>query len=145
LSVRAGLIYVMAVTVAIGGCGGEDDDGKAKPSREAAQSGSDDYENPPFTARVEITKNGYRPKHVRILVGGRVTFVNMDKEDGHTAETEDLPEGPSDNNEFDTHTLTWEEPYTITFHKPEKVTYFDSFDTRTRGTVEAVPKYDTQE
>ena len=96
--------------------------------------------NPPFKARVEITKDGYRPRHVRILVGGQVTFVNMDKTQAHTAETKDLPDGESDNNEFDTHSLRWEEPYTITFHKPEEVTYYDSLSDFS-GTVEAVPKY----
>ena len=42
------------------------------------------------------------PRHVRILVGGTVTFVNVDKTESHTAETVDLPEGITDNNEFDT-------------------------------------------
>lgn len=131
----------MAVAVTIGGCGGGDDGKADEPGGDAAQSASGDYVNPPFTARVEITKDGYRPKHVRILVGGRVTFVNMDRTESHTAETDDLPDGPSDNNEFDTHTLTWEEPYTITFHKPEKVSYHNSLEPGMSGTVEAVPKY----
>jgi plastocyanin len=110
-------------------CGDDGDSGTAKPSG---------AKNPPFTARVEITETGYHPRHVRILVGGRVTFVNLDESGSHTAETGDLPERATDNNEFDTHTLTWEEPYTVTFHKPEKVEYHDSLNPEMTGTVEAV-------
>lgn len=116
--------------LAAAGCG---DDGPDRPA-------ANDPRNPPFEARVEITDAGYRPKHVKILVGGSVTFVNMDRRNVHTAETEDLPDGPSDSNEFDTHSLTWEEPYTVTFHKPEKVTYRNSLDPDMTGTVEAVVK-----
>lgn len=127
LSSRAVLTCLALSAAVIAGCGGT---GKSK----------DSDKNPPFRARVEITKEGYRPRHVKILVGGSVTFVNLDKSSDHTAETGDLPDGASDNNEFDTHTLTWEEPYTVTFHKPEVVEYYSSFDSEMRGTVEAVIK-----
>ncbi len=137
---------MLLLIAAIAGCGGDDDGGGGKAGEaNTPSSASADYENPPFKARVEITKDGYRPKNVRILVGGSVTFVNMDDSRGHTAETGDLDgedpgEALTDNNEFDTHTLTWEEPYTVTFHKPEKVLFYDSFNPSTRGTVEAVSK-----
>jgi plastocyanin len=133
LSVRAGLIC--AVLVVVAGCGGGDDGEDAGSST----SPSKRYENPPMHARVEITSKGYKPRHVRILLGGTVTFVNVDRTSPHTAETANLPEGLSDNNEFDTHSLSWEEPYTITFHKPETIDYFDSFS-EMKGTVEAVAK-----
>lgn len=147
LNVRAGLICAVLLGAAFAGCGGDDDDGGKATANDGASTAaqSDDSGNPPLHARVEITKNGYKPRNVRILVGGTVTFVNVDRT-AHTAETQDLgggandPEAVTDNNEFDTHTLVWEEPYTITFHKPEKVEYHDAFSEMT-GTVEAVPKY----
>jgi len=134
MGVRAWLTWVVLAIAVLAGCG-EDDE--PEPNRGAASSG---YENPPFTARVEITKDGYRPRDVRILVGGRVTFVNVDASEIHTAQTADLPDGPSDDNEFDTHSLTWEEPYTVTFHKPGKIVYYNSLEHGMKGTVEAVPK-----
>jgi plastocyanin len=137
VSVRASLTcIVLLLSALVVGCG-DDDDGATAQVGNAPDSG--DSKNPPMKARVEITKSGYRPRHVRILVGGTVTFVNMDR-DPHTAETGDLPEGLSDNNEFDTHVLTWEEPYTVYFHKPETVEYRSSLDPEMIGTVEAVPK-----
>ncbi len=131
MNVRMGLTCIAAVVGASIGaaCGDDGEDGTTKQRK---------VKNAPFTARVEITKDGYRPRHVKILVGGRVTFVNVDTMRNHTAETGDLPERRTDNNEFDTHTLTWGEPYTITFHKPEKVEYHDSFNPEMTGTVEAV-------
>src|SRR6476646_5339756 len=96
--------------VAVAGCGGSDEEPAAKAR---------DSRNPPSKARVVMTKTGYHPKHVRILVGGQVTWVNLDKSAPHTAGTDDLGKSLTDTNEFDTHTLTWEEPYTITFHNPE--------------------------
>ncbi len=137
--VRLAWLAVLVLAVALAaGCGDSDgDDGKASSDASAAASTEGD---PPFRARVEITKDGYKPRHVRILVGGTVTFVNVDKEGTHTAETGDISTTTlTDSNEFDTHTLTWEEPYTITFHKPESVKYYDSFSDMT-GTVEAVPR-----
>ena len=147
MSVRVGLICTLLSVAALTACGGDgDDDGKpaAAASRPDYLKG---YENPPMHARVEITPRGYRPKHTKVLLGGTVTFVNLDKRQSHTAETKDLPGGDddpeavTDNNEFDTHTLMWEEPYTITFHKPEKVAYFDSLS-NFKGTVDTLPKID---
>lgn len=125
---------------AVGCGGGENDDGLdagALARFEAAFRGGG--ENPPFKTRVIITDEGYHPKHVRILVGGSVTFVNLDRVP-HTAETGSIREGLTDSNEFDTHTLAWEEPYTVVFHKPEKVEYHSSLDPDMKGTVEAVTK-----
>jgi len=134
---------MLAAAIGAGAGCGDDEGGK---SAEAAKADTDTLtfpeglENPPMHARVEMTKDGYKPKHTKILVGGTVTFVNMETTGSYTAETGDLPDGLSDNNEFDTHTLTWEEPYKVYFHKPEKVTYYNSFDSTMRGTVTAVPK-----
>ena len=139
MSGGAGLTFMLLLGAAITCCGGDDGAGGAKPESDD-RSAAADYENPPMHARVEITQKGYKPKHTRILVGGTVTFVNVDETESHTAETEDLPEGLSDNNEFDTHTLTWEEPYTVTFHKPEKVTFHNSLEPGMSGTISAVPK-----
>jgi plastocyanin len=133
-------LAAVAVTVAVVvGCGDDEDasgDNKATSASEAT-------ENPPMHARVEITKDGYKPRHLTILVGGTVTFVNVNKTRWNNAKTGDLPDVATDTNEFNTHTLTWEEPYKIYFHKPEKVTYFNALDSEMTGTVEAVPKVDT--
>jgi plastocyanin len=138
LSIRVVLTGVVLLAAALTGCG---DDGDASP-------GGDDGASPPFETRVEITEDGYEPRDVRVLVGGSVTFVNMDRTQSHTAETGDLDGlppgqvGATDNSEFDTHTLTWEEPYTVTFHKPGKVTYHSSFNQRMTGTVDVVTRTD---
>jgi plastocyanin len=132
---RAATTLGILIVLVGAACGSDDGDGDGRTT-----AGGGDARNPPFEARVEITKDGYRPRHVRILVGGSVTFVNVDRESFHTAETGDLPNRATDSNEFDTHSLTWEEPYTVTFHKPERTEYHDSFDETMTGTVEAVPK-----
>ncbi|GAF92129.1 unnamed protein product, partial [marine sediment metagenome] len=112
------------------GCGGDD----AKPQAK-------DPRNPPFKTRVNITKDGYRPSHVKILLGGQITFVNLDKAAAHTAETDGSTESEvTDSNEFDTHTLNWEEPYTVTFHKPGMIDFHSSFDSEMKGTVEVLAK-----
>lgn len=85
----------------------------------------------PFKVRVTITAAGYRPRHVRVRVGGQVTWINRDPKGQHTAETprgvyDDLPGG--ENQSFDTHTLSWLEPYTVTFHKPGSYDYSSSYD-----------------
>jgi plastocyanin len=127
ITLRLVICLVGSMAVVMSGCG--DDEPDRARSSDA---------NPPFKARVEITKDGYRPQRVSILVGGQVTFVNVDKSAPHTAETGELPEHGSDSNEFDTHTLTWEEPYTITFHKPGQVEYHSSFDPEMTGIVDVL-------
>lgn len=134
------LVAVLAVSLGAG-CGGDDDGAAADDTRASTDAWKTSYRNPPFRVRVEITKDGYKPKNVKVLLGGTVTFINMDETELHTAETVQTPEGVSDDNEFDTHSLSWEEPYEVTFHKPGTIKYFDSLSDF-EGSVEALAKLD---
>lgn len=121
---------VLTASIALLGCaadGDDDDAGDASASRSL------------FKTTVKISQSRYRPARARVLVGGSVTWVNWDRSAPHTAETLDASyrdmSGGEDQS-FDTHTLSWGEPYTVTFHKPGTYTYFCSFDPRMRGEVE---------
>ena len=94
-----------------------------------------------FEATVDIVDSRYRPSKVRVLVGGSVTWINRDPDRSHTAETRDPAyktlTGGTDQS-WDTHALTWNEPYTVLFHKPGTYTYFCSLDPRMSGEVEVI-------
>lgn len=127
---RVALACLAALAAGLGGCG--DDDGRSQAR---------DPLNPPFKTRVAITADGYRPAHARVLLGGQITFVNLDKTQARTAETDGLTASTvTDSNEFDTHTLLWEEPYTVTFHKPGTIKYHSSLGPPMTGTVTVVGK-----
>jgi plastocyanin len=111
------------------GCG---DDGSGK-SEDGAVDGV------PFETSVDITRDGYEPARTRVLVGGTITFVNRDDLLPHTAQTNSS--GARDwieEADFDTHALTHDEPYSVTFHKPGTFDYFCSFHNSMRGVVEVV-------
>lgn len=120
----------VAALVAIAGCGDDDSD-RAEADRGAGV---------PFRERVVITETGYHPADAKVLVGGTVTWVNRDPGKSHTAETDKgfkvTPSG--EDGSFDTHTLTWGEPYTVTFHVPGSYSYSSSLDADFRGTVEVI-------
>jgi len=118
------------VLAAIPGLACSDDDDPA--------AGKGPAQPAPFERTVTVAESGYKPKLARVLVGGSITWVNRDKSSPHTAETQsrDTPERPWDEEQdFDTHTLTWGEPYTVTFHKPGAFEYHCSFHSDMKGTV----------
>lgn len=105
--------------------------------------GADRASTPSFGETVTITGSGYHPSKARVLVGGRVTWINRDPHGVHTAETrpgdyEDLPGG--EDQSFDTHILSWGEPYTVTFHKPGTYRYRSSYDQTWSGTVDVIER-----
>lgn len=127
---RAGAALLVAGTL-LGGCVGTD----------TAETG--DRDQAPFEETVVITKDGYRPTHARVSTGGSVTWINRDPSGPHTAETkpgdyEDMPGG--EDASFDTHALSWEEPYTVTFHKPGTYRYGSSYDFAWEGTVTVIDR-----
>jgi plastocyanin len=127
---RASVLAVLAFVSVAGGC---DEGGARSPERHVV----------PFRATVDISESRYRPAHARILVGGSVTWINRDPDTTHTAETRpgdytDLPGG--ERQDFDTHTLTWNEPYTVTFHKPATYAYHCSFHFDMEGTIDVVER-----
>lgn len=118
------------------GAGCSDGEDPVDPSRETRNG-------VPFEETVTIDGAGYHPKDAEVLVGGTVTWINMDPRENHTAETrkDDYLETPNGEKiTFDTHTLTWEEPYTVTFHQPGALTYVSSFDHDMKGSIEVVAR-----
>ena len=127
-------LTLIVLVVALAGCGdgGGDDDAQAERSQTA-----------PFERTVSIADKRYSPARARILVGGSITWVNRDPDAGHTAESDapDVePEPWLEKTDFDTHTLTWREPYTVTFHKPGTYEYHCSFHDM-KGVVEVVQRF----
>jgi plastocyanin len=127
-TVTVGLLLV--TLAALPGCGdARDDTGASQPQQTAAER-----------ATVDIAASGYEPAKTKILVGGTVTWINQDAKNGHTAQTSRASE-PVDprfeSSEFDTHTLTWNEPYSVTFHQPGRFKYYCSFH-EMDGEVEVV-------
>jgi len=125
--VTSAVAVSVSAVLAVGGCGEASGD---KTKRTTV----------PFRERVVITKTGYHPAHAKVLVGGTVTWVNRDPSRSHTAETgkgaEVTPSG--EDGDFDTHTLTWGEPYSVTFHVPGSYSYGSSLDPDFKGTVDVL-------
>jgi plastocyanin len=86
----------------------------------------------------------YDPPAVRIPVGSRVTWINLD-ENAHTAET--LGAGffefdrmkLADKNLFDIHTVQQGEAESVLFDTPGTYRYHSSFDPTMKGIVEVTP------
>lgn len=139
MKVRVGTAITAMVLIGLlaSGCGGDSD----TPSPlELATTPRDGI---PFERVVLITRSGYRPAKVEVLAGGKVTWVNVDPLADHTVETfnpfyKKLPNG-SDGS-FDSHQLSWEEPYTVTFHTPGTFQYTSSYDSGRRGEVTVVER-----
>jgi plastocyanin len=125
---RVGFVVVALASVVIAaGCSDEN----GPPAYEAGPA--------PFEQTVAITGSGFHPAKPRILVGGSITFVNHDPKTLHVAETSGGDSNPkSSEDAFDTYPLTWEEPYTIEFHKPGTYPYFCVLDSRMQGEIEVV-------
>jgi plastocyanin len=125
------MVAALAAAIAAG-CGGSSADTSERTAEAAA----------PFKQRVIITSTGYRPARTRVLVGGTVTWVNRDPSAAHTAQTDSsykhLPSG--EDGSFDTHTLSWGEPYTVTFHVPGAYEYTSSLDPSFKGSIEVVDR-----
>jgi len=139
----AAVVLVLAVGAQVAGCSGDDEKQQPVSTTSAAlEQATSAHGEVPFEETVLITKSGYRPRSARVLLGGTVTWINVDPEDTHTAETkdpryEDMPGGQDVS--FDSHTLLWEEPYTATFHFPGRIEYESSFDDFT-GRVDVIAR-----
>ena len=95
--------------------------------------------NARFHQVVEIYDSGFKPRNTRLLVGGSVTFVNRDPDNDHNAQSDGLFKATKAHPEqtaFDTHLLTWNEPYTITFHHYGTHEYVCTFHSDMKGTVD---------
>jgi plastocyanin len=133
------VVAVLAAALVLGACGDDSGAPEAKTPLERATSPRDGV---PFEETVTITKSGYRPRVARVLLGGTVTWINLDPKGPHTAQTpedryEGLPGGQDTS--FDSHTLSWEEPYSVSFHFPGTFDYESSYDSFT-GKVEVVSR-----
>lgn len=127
------LAIVAGIMVAVGAAGCGDSDGGP----------ADGAKRIPFKATVVIKKSGYHPREVSVLTGGSVTWINRDPDEPHTAETEpgryeNLPGG--EKGSFDTHSLSWGEPYTVVFHKPGTYAYTSSYDFGWKGLVNVIDR-----
>lgn len=119
-----------ALAVVLAGCSTEGESGGGPTRARSAAL--------PLEETVAISQSRYLPAEARIRVGGSITWINRDPGVLHTAETEAgayeaLPGG--EDQSFDTHTLSWREPYTVTFHKPGTYSYICSLHPSMRGTV----------
>ncbi len=139
MRIKYGVAIAATVLIGVlaGGCGG---DSEAPSPLELATTPHDGL---PFEQVVRITRSGYRPAKVRVLAGGKVTWVNVDPAGKHTVETTNpfykkLPGGADGS--FDSHTLSWEEPYTVVFHAPGTFRYTSSFDFSWKGEVTVVER-----
>jgi plastocyanin len=126
----------MLIGALTGGCG----DGEAPSPLELATTPRDGI---PFEQVVQITRSGYKPAEVRVLTGGKVTWINLDPVRKHTVETTNpqykkMPGGKDAS--FDSHTLSWEEPYTATFLSPGTFLYTSSYDSTWKGEVTVVER-----
>ena len=127
------LSTVMLAIVLLGaGCGNDDDPPKVDPSR-AVQK------NAKFHQVIEISKAGFKPANARILVGGSVTFVNRDPDNYHTAASDGLfkvTKAHDEQTAFDTHLLTWNEPFTVTLTHYGTLEYVCTMDSSMKGTID---------
>ena len=129
-AMRAALLLVAALLAA--GC--SDDEPQAVDPSRAPQK------NAHFHEVIEVDQSGFKPTHARVLVGGNVTFVNRDPDhtNYHSAESDGLFKSTASYNEptaFQTHSLTWNEPYTIPFHKPGTYKYLCTFHSDMTGII----------
>lgn len=128
----AAVVVASLLVLAVSGCS---DDSSERDARA--------HEGVPFKETVVITSSGYHPRRAEILVGGSITWINKDPTEAHTAETPPGRHRHTTNGEkvsFDTHTLSWGEPYTVTFHKPGTYSYESSFDFGMEGVVEVAER-----
>jgi plastocyanin len=125
-----GACAALAAAVAVTGCAGAD-----------AGSPADVEPTPKVTVR--MVDVAYEPKHVRVPVGGRVTWVNAGL-DGNTAESggagffEYDREAMDRRNVFDVHTLQPGEAESVVFDTPGTYRVYSSLESSMRGTVEVV-------
>lgn len=137
---RRQAMAMLAAATALAGCG---DDGDARPREATAlERATSARDGVPFRAVVRITPDGFQPRKVTVLTGGSVTWINVDRDRLHTAESasesyRDMANGQDAS--FDSHTLGWEEPFTHVFSVPGDFEYASSYDTW-RGVVSVVER-----
>lgn len=118
------IAMVLALSVTAVACGGDEDAADAKPPTWQSVYG-DRYGTGPDDVVVEMRADGYRPKTVRVDVGGRVTWINTGTARA-TAENQGqaLPK-------FDTHTLYRGQAKSVVFKRPGRDRYLSSYDSET--------------
>jgi plastocyanin len=109
-----------------------------------ASCGSDGPQtSPQAKATIVLGEDAYRPSHVRVMAGERITFVNAGLS-LNTAETGNAPSFVYDRDalhrrgRFDTHVLDAGEAETIRLDRPGTYEFHSSLDRAMVGTVEVV-------
>lgn len=125
------LAGVIALTVAVGGCGGDAEE----PVETAPETGSaaeepepvGTDERPQAADRIEIVDFKFAPPAVTVAADTKVSWTNQDQA-AHTATAED--------GSFDTGTLKEGAERTIAFDEPGSYEYICEFHPFMHGTVE---------
>lgn len=126
---------VLAV-MALASCGGGGDstgtEAETEPVATASEpEGAEGGEKLERSVKVEISDFAYHPDPVRVQVGGKVIWQNMDST-AHTA--------TADDGSFDTGPLEEGKLKSETFKTPGVYTYYCEFHPTMHGTVEVVEK-----
>jgi plastocyanin len=128
---------LVALSLAVVGCGSDDDDTGANSEPPAAttteSSGGEPAPSGPASRseKVKIVEFTYQPDPVSVQVGGKVTWQNEDTAP-HTA--------TADDGSFDTETIEQGKLKSETFKQAGTYPYFCEIHPDMRGTVEVVAK-----
>jgi plastocyanin len=125
---------LLAIALIAPGCADDADSTPVDPSQQIQKDAQ-------FHEIVEVDANGFTPAKARVLVGGDVTFINRDTDprNYHSAESEGLFKPTKfydEDTSFDTHSLTWNEPYTVVLHKPGTYEYVCTFHKDMKGIID---------
>ena len=120
-------LVLTALALASCGGGGDSTSSEAESSPAETEAGGKLERSP----KVEIVNFAYSPDPVRVQVGGKVIWQNMDSAP-HTA--------TADDGSFDTGTLEKGKLKSETFKEPGTYTYYCEIHPTMHGTVEVVEK-----
>jgi plastocyanin len=125
-------VVALLALAALSGCAGQESPADATPS-------------PKIT--VVLENGAYRPGHVRVEAGSRVTFVSA-SQTPNTAETDGVGffeydrEKLDRQNRFDVHTLQRGEAESVELDTPGIYRYHSSLDSEMKGVIEVVEPSD---
>jgi plastocyanin len=132
---------LVLTALALSSCGGGNDSTSTEAEEAVATAPNPEAESPPAESeaggklerspKVEIVEFAYSPDPVRVQVGGKVIWQNMDSAP-HTA--------TADDGSFDTGTLEKGKLKSEAFKEPGTYTYYCEIHPTMRGTVEVVEK-----